>query len=113
MLERSDYPGLARVIRVQSRADEVPAPGFSWQDYQDVDNGNDTLNEGEGEWDVVKSKARLSSSNLSLFLLLFTMKLTSTPKRCHILAASYAKSPRAANPETTAKCEKKSDVESC
>lgn len=81
MLERSDYPGLARVIRVQPRADEVPAPGFSWQDYQDVDNGNDTLNEGEGEWDVVKSKARLSSSNSSSFLLLLHNEANLHPQK--------------------------------
>jgi hypothetical protein len=69
MLERPDYPGLARVMRVQPRADEAPAPGFSWKDYEDVDDSSYTLNdadgEGDGEWGIVKGKGR--SSNLFLF----------------------------------------------
>lgn len=56
MLERPDY-GLARVMRVQSRADEAPPPGFSWKDYEDVDDNSGTLNEeGDGEWNIVKGK---------------------------------------------------------
>ncbi|KAG1841222.1 hypothetical protein DFJ58DRAFT_666642 [Suillus subalutaceus] len=66
MLERPDYPGLARVMRVQPRPDEAPAPGFSWKDYEDVDDSSGTLNdadgEGDGEWGIVKGKGR---SNLS------------------------------------------------
>ncbi|KAG1752286.1 uncharacterized protein EDB91DRAFT_1101566 [Suillus paluster] len=66
MLERPDYPGLARVMRVHPRADEAPAPGFSWKDYEDVDDGSNTLNdadgEGEGEWGIVKGKGRSKTS---------------------------------------------------
>jgi hypothetical protein len=71
MLERSDFPGLARVMRVQPRADEAPAPGFSWKDYEDVDvddSGgalNDADEEGDGKWGIVKGKGRASK----LFLL--------------------------------------------
>ncbi|KAG1804602.1 hypothetical protein EV424DRAFT_295352 [Suillus variegatus] len=60
MLERPGYPGLARVMRVQPRADEAPAPGFSWKDYEDVDASSGTLNdadgEDDGEWGIVKGK---------------------------------------------------------
>lgn len=64
MLERSDYLSLARVMRVQPRPDEAPAPGFSWKDYEDVDVAdssgalNDASGEGDGEWGVVKGKGR-------------------------------------------------------
>jgi len=73
MLERPDYPGLARVMRVHPRADETPAPGFSWKDYEDVDDGSGTLNDGEngvGEWGIVKGKSRSTSSNYFFSLLL-------------------------------------------
>jgi hypothetical protein len=69
MLERPDYPGLARVMRVQPRADEAPAPGFSWKDYEDVDDSSYTLNdadgEGDGEWGIVKGKGRSKVSRPS------------------------------------------------
>lgn len=71
MLERSDFPGLARVMRVQPRADEAPAPGFSWKDYEDVDvddsSGalNDADEEGDGEWGIVKGKGRAKVSRPS------------------------------------------------
>lgn len=69
MLERPDYPGLARVMRVHPRADEAPAPGFSWKDYEDVDDGSGTVNdadgEGDGEWGIVKGKGRSKESRPS------------------------------------------------
>ncbi|KAG1817271.1 uncharacterized protein BJ212DRAFT_1270875 [Suillus subaureus] len=69
MLERPDYPGLARVMRVQPRPDEAPAPGFSWKDYEDVDDSSGTLNdadgEGDGEWGIVKGKGRTKVSRPS------------------------------------------------
>ncbi|OJA09827.1 hypothetical protein AZE42_07751 [Rhizopogon vesiculosus] len=69
MLERPDYPGLARVMRVQPRADEAPAPGFSWKDYEDVDDGSGKLNDGDdgdGEWGIVKGKSRPSSKDVTM-----------------------------------------------
>ncbi|RDB30504.1 hypothetical protein Hypma_007068 [Hypsizygus marmoreus] len=61
MLESPDHPTLSRVMRVQPRADEKPASGFSWGDYEDVrDNAvgeNDADGEDEG-WGVVTSKSR-------------------------------------------------------
>lgn len=71
MLERSDYPSLARVMRVQPRPDEAPAPGFSWKDYEDVDvdDSSGTLNdadeEGDGKWGIVKGKGRAKVSRPS------------------------------------------------
>ncbi|KAG2033394.1 hypothetical protein BDR03DRAFT_967712 [Suillus americanus] len=69
MLERPDYPGLARVMRVQPRPDEAPAPGFSWKDYEDVDDSTGTLNdadgEGDSEWGIVKGKGRSKVSRPS------------------------------------------------
>ena len=62
MLERPDFPTLARVMRVQPRADETPVPGFSWDDYGDVVEESflvhDADQEDEGEWGVVKSRNR-------------------------------------------------------
>jgi len=63
MLETSDYPSLARVMRVQPRPDEKPVSGFSWADYEDVhvDDGAGAGNDADGEddgWGVVKSKGR-------------------------------------------------------
>jgi hypothetical protein len=57
MLETPDYPTLARVMRVQPRADEKPAAGFSWADYEDVRVGEEADGEGTDDgWGVVKSK---------------------------------------------------------
>ncbi|KAG6334091.1 hypothetical protein ID866_4996 [Astraeus odoratus] len=62
MLQRPDVPPPARVMRVAPRADELPAPGFSWGDYEDVAAGNHTANDADGEdeggWGIVKGKAR-------------------------------------------------------
>ncbi|KAF9244195.1 hypothetical protein BU15DRAFT_42187, partial [Melanogaster broomeanus] len=62
MLEQPDFPTLARVMRVRPRADEMPAPGFTWEDYGDIAEGsghaNDADEEDEGEWGVVKGKSR-------------------------------------------------------
>jgi len=63
MLETSDYPSVARVMRVQPRLDEKPASGFSWADYEDVhvEDGAGAGNDADGEddgWGVVKSKGR-------------------------------------------------------
>jgi hypothetical protein len=68
MLETPDYPELARVMRVQPRADEKPAQGFSWGDYEDVkvEEGGSADNDADGEddgWGVVQSRGR--SSKLS------------------------------------------------
>lgn len=66
MLERPDFPTLARVMRVQPRADETPVPGFSWEDYGDVVEDSllvhDADEEDEGEWGVVKSRNRARNS---------------------------------------------------
>ncbi|KAH0836393.1 hypothetical protein J3R83DRAFT_7973 [Lanmaoa asiatica] len=62
MLEQPDFPTVARVMRVQPRADETPVPGFSWEDYGDVVEDSllvhDADQEDEGEWGVVKSRNR-------------------------------------------------------
>jgi hypothetical protein len=49
MVESSDYPTVARVIRV---AEPEPAPGFSWGDYEEAHTEDD---DDEG-WGVVKSR---------------------------------------------------------
>lgn len=54
MLEVSDYPNLARVIRVQPLPNEKPATGFSWGDYEDVGE-HDADGEDDG-WGVVTNK---------------------------------------------------------
>ncbi|KAG6846509.1 hypothetical protein H0H93_013488, partial [Arthromyces matolae] len=37
MLETPQIPTLARIMRITPRADERPAKGLSWADYEDVD----------------------------------------------------------------------------
>jgi hypothetical protein len=60
LLETPDYPSLARVIRIPPVANEKPAAGFSWADYEDVRIGTDGgENDADGEddgWGVVASK---------------------------------------------------------
>ncbi|KAL1674651.1 hypothetical protein EV122DRAFT_269197 [Schizophyllum commune] len=61
MLETSENPSLARVMRVTPRPGEKPASGFSWGDYEDVvveGGGNDADGEDDGGWGVVKSRSR-------------------------------------------------------
>ena len=64
MLQRPDVPTLGRVMRVIPRAGEMPAPGFTWEDYEDVAAGNLTANDADGEdeaeggWGIVKGKGR-------------------------------------------------------
>ncbi|TCD65833.1 hypothetical protein EIP91_002138 [Steccherinum ochraceum] len=61
MLETPDYPTVARVMRVQPRPDERPAAGFSWADYEDVDESrtaDDADGEDEGGWVTKTSKSR-------------------------------------------------------
>ena len=66
MLEQPDVPTLARVMRVQPRADETPVPGFSWDDYGDVVEESvlidDADQEDEGEWGIIKSRHRIRNS---------------------------------------------------
>ncbi|KIK92599.1 hypothetical protein PAXRUDRAFT_146974 [Paxillus rubicundulus Ve08.2h10] len=66
MLAQPDFPTLMRVMRVQPRADEKPAPGFTWEDYGDVAEGSghfeDVDEEDEGGWGVVKGKSRAGNS---------------------------------------------------
>ena len=65
MLEVSDQPSVARVLRVQPTVEEKPAPGFSWADYEDVQvaAAEDADGEDDGGWGVVKSRNRNSTLN--------------------------------------------------
>ena len=60
LLVEPDYPQLSRVMRIKPRPDEQPAAGFSWADYEDVDDTRGTANDADGEddggWGVVKSR---------------------------------------------------------
>ncbi|KAI0358338.1 hypothetical protein OH77DRAFT_1397778 [Trametes cingulata] len=60
LLEEPDYPQIARVMRVQPRPDERPAAGFSWGDYEDVDDSRVTADDADAEedggWGVVRSR---------------------------------------------------------
>lgn len=60
MLEESDQPTVARVMRVQPSPGESPAPGYSWADYEDVQAAaaEDADGEDDGGWGVVKSRTR-------------------------------------------------------
>lgn len=69
MLDKPDVPTLSRVMRVAPRPDERPAAGFSWGDYEDVDESRLTADDADGEdeggWVVKSSKPK---SSKSLFL---------------------------------------------
>ncbi|KAH9849910.1 hypothetical protein C2E23DRAFT_870362 [Lenzites betulinus] len=61
LLEEPDYPEVARVMRIQPKAGERPAAGFSWGDYEDVDEprtltADDADGEDDGGWGVVRSR---------------------------------------------------------
>ncbi|EIW58414.1 uncharacterized protein TRAVEDRAFT_72007 [Trametes versicolor FP-101664 SS1] len=59
LLEEPDYPQVARVMRIQPRADEQPAAGFSWGDYEDVEGARGTADDADGEddgWGVVRTR---------------------------------------------------------
>lgn len=70
MLENPDVPPVARVMRVQPRPDEQPAAGFSWADYEDVEDSGVTADDADGEdedgWIVQSSRGR-PSEFLELF----------------------------------------------
>lgn len=80
MLEQSDFPTLARVLRVQPPTDETPVPGFSWEDYGDVVEesvlAHDADEEDEGEWGVVKSRHRTRNSHSSSLFLALSLTLS-------------------------------------
>lgn len=80
MLEQSDFPTLARVLRVQPSTDETPVPGFSWEDYGDVVEesvlAHDADEEDEGEWGVVKSRHRTRNSHSSSLFLALSLTLS-------------------------------------
>ena len=76
MLETPDVPTIGRVMRVQPRPDEQPVAGFSWADYEDVDDSRLTADDADGEDDggwVVQS-SRPKSSELPF---MHTLNLTS------------------------------------
>lgn len=66
LLETPDVPTLARVMRIQPRPDERPPAGFSWADYEDVDESRMTADDADGEdeggWVVQGGKSRTGVS---------------------------------------------------
>ncbi|EJU03495.1 hypothetical protein DACRYDRAFT_105656 [Dacryopinax primogenitus] len=58
---------VSRVMRVKPSAEERPAAGFSWADYEDVEDsaGGAGAEEAddEGEWGIVKSRNRRATSH--------------------------------------------------
>ncbi|GBE86279.1 hypothetical protein SCP_0901580 [Sparassis crispa] len=68
MLETPDHPTMATVVRIQPGPDEKPAAGFSWADYEDVDDSRGTADDADGEddggWGIVKGRGR-SKTNKS------------------------------------------------
>ncbi|KAG5719198.1 hypothetical protein E4T56_gene11766 [Termitomyces sp. T112] len=56
MLETPDNPTLVRVMRVKPQADEQPALGFSWGDYEDAHDADVDGEDDNAGWDVVKSR---------------------------------------------------------
>lgn len=61
MLETPQYPEVARVMRVKPEEGQQPAAGYSWADYEDVDENKgismDDDETDEGGWGVVKSRS--------------------------------------------------------
>ncbi|KAI6098268.1 hypothetical protein EDD16DRAFT_1664371 [Pisolithus croceorrhizus] len=60
MLQKPDVPTLARVMRVVSQTDEIPAQESAWENYEDGAVSHTTVNDADGEdeggWDIVKGK---------------------------------------------------------
>lgn len=60
MLQKPDVPTLARVMRVVSQTDEIPAQESTWENYEDGAMSHTTVNDADGEdeggWDIVKGK---------------------------------------------------------
>lgn len=68
MLETSHYPEVSRVMRITPGPGEKPATGFSWGDYEDVEEvrGADADGEDDGGWGIVKSRGRAKHPQSSL-----------------------------------------------
>ncbi|KAI0333939.1 hypothetical protein GY45DRAFT_1319197 [Cubamyces sp. BRFM 1775] len=96
LLEKPDYPQVARVMRIQPRPDERPAAGFSWADYEDVDDSRVTADDADGSddggWGVVRSRRssalsripRTPHASASLTAAIFYLSLSqdrSSPRR--------------------------------
>jgi len=61
MLETPDHPRVARVMRIQQGQGKKPAGGFSWANYEDVDEtrtADDADGEGDRGWGIVKGRSR-------------------------------------------------------
>ncbi|PSR76298.1 hypothetical protein PHLCEN_2v8530 [Hermanssonia centrifuga] len=106
MLETPDVPTLARVMRVQPKPDEKPAVGFSWGDYEDVDEARGTADDADGEDDeggwVVKSSSKGRP------------KATSTPSHTSLSttsAAELSKKQRQNSAKQAAKKATKDEIE--
>lgn len=72
MLQAPGAPTLSRVMRVQPRPDERPAAGFSWGDYEDVDESRVTADDADGEdeggWVTKSSRKQTRTFRIPLFL---------------------------------------------
>lgn len=94
MLETSDYPSVARVMRIRPGPGEQPAAGFSWGDYEDVDDSQKTADDADGEddggWGVVKSKGRSSARPASTSVYILTDRTAETQKPATTSAAPEA-----------------------
>ncbi|KAG8721126.1 hypothetical protein FRC09_008388 [Ceratobasidium sp. 395] len=69
MLETPQYPDVARVMRVKPTEGQQPAPGYTWGDYEDVDENKvvsmDDEETDEGGWGVVTSRRPQRSQTLT------------------------------------------------
>ncbi|QRV88644.1 hypothetical protein RhiJN_16662 [Ceratobasidium sp. AG-Ba] len=69
MLEAPQYPEISRVMRVKPTGEEQPAPGYTWGDYEDVDENKvvsmDDEETDEGGWGVVTSRRPQRSRTLT------------------------------------------------
>ncbi|KAG9123161.1 hypothetical protein FRC07_000161 [Ceratobasidium sp. 392] len=69
MLESPQYPDVARVMRVKPTEGEQPAAGYTWGDYEDVDENKvvsmDDEETDEGGWGVVTSRRPQRSRTLT------------------------------------------------
>lgn len=71
-------------MRIQPKAGERPAAGFSWGDYEDVDEprtltADDADGEDDGGWGVVRSRRASKSYSLHSVSGYLACKVTRTP----------------------------------
>ncbi|KAG8795426.1 hypothetical protein FRC12_014589 [Ceratobasidium sp. 428] len=103
MLETPQYPDVARVMRVKPTEGQQPAPGYTWGDYEDVDENKvvsmDDEETDEGGWGVVTSRR----TYFTLSLMTSRLTFISGPQRSQTLTQASSQASKQPSTETLSK----------